>query len=833
VEELERWNKELALAKKRPIRINHFLKNVHGEKFAKESEPPKTGVVLVNGKKGDLDIIEDDEHADFADSARIELFMQWKDKQDEQDILRDSDDITIEEINSRPLSMNLTQSSQEVSWTFRIFVKEQKKLLCVVLFDALSEDFRVRACYTEKPLQQIDGTSSWDRISMQYNQIILPDSRVHVQILMKPSRGVAEQLVLFKFEESLIVKPLRVQTLSADSQQVLQVAKSISKKPAKIDLYWENRFHVEDYKPDVSDPTDRFLKRYKLPEKIEQFLEEGRYNNMERMVTKENYARRLHNLLFLEQYQQRKDLSRYDLYNVRPNFSESYSGDQGALHMAANGFAFMKLDMDEELFEGRRSIKSGDVALVLPKGQRTAYGCVVEFVARQHVAIKVSKAVKDDCVASDGSSIRFTVDHKHFDAMHGAVDGLDLSAIFPSNIANRVPYSTKECLSHIDQSLNKSQINAIHSVLNPDVQAIPTLVCGPFGCGKTRTLRECIRLLLLYAPNTKLLLATQSNSAADLYIRELDKELPALHKSKVFRLYYIGRNPQMVPNEVHKYSKYDERKRQFVCPEHDEFVKFRLVVTTLQTARSLKLKKFDNGYFTHIFLDEAAQALESEAIIPLSLASSKKTKLILAGDKMQTNSPVYSQLARKYGLDRSLLERLYDDAMYKKGIGISCCVELNENRRSHKDILEVPSKLFYSGSLKAMATFPQNGPKGIPHMRFQAVDGEEKQDDDSPSFYNVFEAQKVVEQVMEFCQGGLQQKDICVLTLYRRQLTLIRQLLRRKGKVQVQVLHIDGVQGQEYRALILCTVRTCTVEPNEGEDSTFLSNPKVLSSQLL
>ena len=55
--------------------------------------------------------------------------------------------------------------------------------------------------------------------------------------------------------------------------------------PACSDLYWENRFHVEDYKPDVSDPTDRFLKRYKLPEKIEQFLEEGRYNNMERMVT--------------------------------------------------------------------------------------------------------------------------------------------------------------------------------------------------------------------------------------------------------------------------------------------------------------------------------------------------------------------------------------------------------------------------------------------------------------------------------------------------------------------------------------------------------------------
>ena len=43
----------------------------------------------------------------------------------------------------------------------------------------------------------------------------------------------------------------------------------------------------------------------------------------------------------------------------------------------------------------------------------------------------------------------------------------------------------------------------------------------------------------------------------------------------------------------------------------------------------------------------------------------------------------------------------------------------------------------------------------------------------------------------------------------------------------MQVRNIDGVQGKEYRALILSTVRTCVVEPNEGEESSFLSNPKV------
>ncbi len=36
------------------------------------------------------------------------------------------------------------------------------------------------------------------------------------------------------------------------------------------------------------------------------------------------------------------------------------------------------------------------------------------------------------------------------------------------------------------------------------------------------------------------------------------------------------------------------------------------------------------GHFTHILIDEAAQAMECEALMPLSLASSK-TRIVLAG----------------------------------------------------------------------------------------------------------------------------------------------------------------------------------------------------------
>ena len=76
------------------------------------------------------------------------------------------------------------------------------------------------------------------------------------------------------------------------------------------------------------------------------------------------------------------------------------------------------------------------------------------------------------------------------------------------------------------------------------------------------------------------------------------------------------------------------------------------------------------------------QALEPESIIPLVMASSS-TKIVLAGDHMQLDPPVYSSLARKYNLHLSLLERLYDHEAYDNGVGQLCKTLLTENHRSH------------------------------------------------------------------------------------------------------------------------------------------------------
>ena len=72
----------------------------------------------------------------------------------------------------------------------------------------------------------------------------------------------------------------------------------------------------------------------------------------------------------------------------------------------------------------------------------------------------------------------------------------------------------------------------------------------------------------------------------------------------------------------------------FVLPSRDDLVEHRVVVTTLSTSRVLLDLQVLHGFFTHILIDEAAQALEPEALTPLIFAG-PNTKVVFTGDHMQ------------------------------------------------------------------------------------------------------------------------------------------------------------------------------------------------------
>jgi len=108
---------------------------------------------------------------------------------------------------------------------------------------------------------------------------------------------------------------------------------------------------------------------------------------------------------------------------------------------------------------------------------------------------------------------------------------------------------------------------------------------------------------------------------------------------KVLRIVATERRLNTISVIVKKYCLLSADHSQILAPTKQDILSHDIVITTLVT--SLVLTKLDvKGCFTHIFIDEAAQVFESEAIMPLSLAD-ESTRIVLAGDYYQMTQKVY------------------------------------------------------------------------------------------------------------------------------------------------------------------------------------------------
>ena len=92
------------------------------------------------------------------------------------------------------------------------------------------------------------------------------------------------------------------------------------------------------------------------------------------------------------------------------------------------------------------------------------------------------------------------------------------------------------------------------------------------------------------------------------------------------------RNPKTLPPDVMAASSYSNGA--FDLPSLEHFQELQVVVSTAVTAGYLASLGVPPGHFTHIFVDEAGEAMVSEALIPLQLAHSN-TITVLAGDPQQ------------------------------------------------------------------------------------------------------------------------------------------------------------------------------------------------------
>ncbi|KAF5322682.1 hypothetical protein D9619_001136 [Psilocybe cf. subviscida] len=384
-------------------------------------------------------------------------------------------------------------------------------------------------------------------------------------------------------------------------------------------------------------------------------------------------------------------------------------------------------------------------------------------------------------------------------------------------------------------STNPRQLQAVASIVHSSPGSLPFVVFGPPGTGKTITIVEAIKQLILTNPNAKILACAPSNSAADLITSRLRNTLQPEH---LFRFYAASRFKNQVPDELLPYT-YSPDDQHFSIPGMFRLRRYRVVVATCVSGSFAFNIGLERGHFTHIFIDEAGQATEPETFVSIKTLADSNTNIILSGDPKQLGPIIRSPIARDLGLETSYIERLMSTDTYdiQAGYGKSV-IKLVQNFRSHQSILSFPNERFYGGELQRCASpnvmNKYLGSSLLPNNKFpiifHSVSGKDDREASSPSFFNVDEILQVksyVQRLRDDRKHRTTDADIGIIAPYHAQCVKLRSSLRNVAD-GVKIGSVEEFQGQERPVIIISTVRSSKefVEYDLRHTLGFVANPR-------
>ncbi|XP_053106245.1 helicase with zinc finger domain 2 [Hemicordylus capensis] len=540
-------------------------------------------------------------------------------------------------------------------------------------------------------------------------------------------------------------------------------------------------------------------------------------------VARLNYREQMHNFLFREEEAQQAEIGKLSLQviaSLQPMVETLSMG----MKFAAPGELYAHIPTPYSLTpdsrEGyllQRSVKTAFLALDPPTNNRV-YEVSVESKATtaRSIWLLLSKRCCHELGLSVNTSLKvevqFQIDQLQFRQWHHAVDSLlDERLVLPDVAACSVPRP----LGQVLLGGNRKQNQAISFITGQAAgirQVPPLLIYGPFGTGKTFTLAMAT-LEIIKQPQTRVLICTHTNSAADIYIREYfhDYVTSGHPEAAPLRIKFTGRSVKVTDCITQLYCCLSPNQDAFRLPTKEELDLHRIIITTSMVSQDLGVPR---GYFSHILIDEAAQMLECEALVPLSLAT-LETRIILAGDHMQVTPKLFCLQAGEQSADHTLLNRLFQYYQKEKHeVALKSRTIFTENYRSTANIIDFVSRHFYTGkgdAIRAMGNIPPH-PELHPLM-FCHVAGSAEQDMSMTSWYNTAEIMQVTEKVQEMCQrwpeewGICDLKKICVVS-YGMQVIVLRQELRKNRLGEVMVENYENLPGREFQIIIISTVRT-------------------------
>jgi len=362
----------------------------------------------------------------------------------------------------------------------------------------------------------------------------------------------------------------------------------------------------------------------------------------------------------------------------------------------------------------------------------------------------------------------------------------------------------------VDCRLNADQAEVVQHLVSlaqepsaPASSGTITLVHGPFGCGKTHTLAAAVRSLLAANPSHRALLTACTNAA-------VDRMLSALLASGFSDFVRVGHLPSMAA-EMLPYAlsgdhggakrnatqrnaaelqdlrqrlattrgfsarraiqtEVDARLRDGVTVQQQRARRLatsRCVATTLASASCTALQKHT---FSFVFIDEASQATEPQAVLPALLLGAHH--IVLVGDPQQLPPQATNGAApRPDGADisRPLFVRLQL---------AGCRVNLLRTQyRCHPALSAIPNAAFYNGQLLDGVSANDRPPllPRLPHLVFLDMRvGMHNNRHADGSVSNAAEATLVGRLVELLSSQGIQRGDIAIITPYREQVKALR-----------------------------------------------------------
>lgn len=399
--------------------------------------------------------------------------------------------------------------------------------------------------------------------------------------------------------------------------------------------------------------------------------------------------------------------------------------------------------------------------------------------------------------------------------------------------------------------LNPSQEKAVNKVLAAKEVFV---VHGPPGTGKTTTLVEAI-YETLHREN-QVMVCAQSNTAVDWISEKLvDRGIHVLRIGNPTRvndkmlsftyercfeahpdypeLWSIRKTIRSIQSSVRKRSRDEQdtirnrlsklRSRATeleVQIDTELFAEARVIACTLVGSANRLLM---NKYFTTLFIDEAAQAMEAACWIPIG----KTDRVILAGDHCQLPPTIKCPEAAKGGLDKTLMQKIASDKPETVSL-------LNIQYRMHEDIMRFSSQWFYHNEVQSAPEVKDRGILALdtPVVWFDTSGSDF--DEDCPetniSRINIKEAELLVEQLKAYIEKISKERildehiDFGLISPYRAQVQYIRKLIKQNAffkpiRKQITIHTVDGFQGQERDVIMISLVRA-----NEAGQIGFLSD---------